>query len=313
MRRYHSIVMDSARWEDFEFRPDDIVISTPPKCGTTWMQRICALLVFQETELDRPLSAISPWLDMLTEKREVVFADLDAQEHRRFVKTHTPFDGLPYDARVTYVCVGRDPRDAGFSFDNHMGNMDIDAFLAARAEAVGLDDLAEVMPDGPPPPPSEDPLERFWGWVDTPDDGRAGIGTLEALLHHLATFWEARHLPNVALFHYADLKADLEGEMRRLAGILGIDVPEERWPVLVEAATFEHMKERASSMAPNAERGIWKDNARFFDQARHGSWREFLDENGLRRYEERATALASPELLAWAHEGARVLGEFATS
>ena len=41
--RYRNLVFDSARWEGFTFRGDDIVISTPAKCGTTWTQMICAL------------------------------------------------------------------------------------------------------------------------------------------------------------------------------------------------------------------------------------------------------------------------------
>jgi hypothetical protein len=42
---YQTIGADSARWDGFMFRPDDIVISTPAKCGATWMQTICALEV----------------------------------------------------------------------------------------------------------------------------------------------------------------------------------------------------------------------------------------------------------------------------
>jgi hypothetical protein len=57
--RYRNVVFDSARWDGFPFRPDDIVISTPPKCGTTWMQSLCAMLVLDTVELDRPLSQIS--------------------------------------------------------------------------------------------------------------------------------------------------------------------------------------------------------------------------------------------------------------
>src|SRR5947209_5478250 len=104
--RYRSVVQDSARWDGFAFRPGDIVISTPPKCGTTWMQMLCALLIFQKPVLDTPLAELSPWLDMLTLPRDEVVALLDAQRHRRFIKTHTPLDGLPVDERVTYVCVG---------------------------------------------------------------------------------------------------------------------------------------------------------------------------------------------------------------
>ena len=105
--RYQTLVYDNARWEGFAFRGDDIVITTPPKCGTTWTQMVCALLVFQETSFDRTLDLISPWLDMLTRSRESVVADLEAQTHRRFIKTHTPLDGLPWDDRVTYICVSR--------------------------------------------------------------------------------------------------------------------------------------------------------------------------------------------------------------
>src|SRR3977135_2711426 len=95
-RRYRSMIMDNRRWDGFEFRDDDIVISTPPKCGTTWMQMLCALLIFQDQALPRRLTELSPWVDIQTEKLSDVRATLDAQEHRRFIKSHTPLDGLPY-------------------------------------------------------------------------------------------------------------------------------------------------------------------------------------------------------------------------
>ena len=59
--RYRSSDEDSDRWSQFRFRPGDIVISTRSKHGTTWMQMICALLVFQSTDLPMPLSDLSPW------------------------------------------------------------------------------------------------------------------------------------------------------------------------------------------------------------------------------------------------------------
>ncbi len=71
--RYRSFLDDSARWNDFEFRPGDIVISTPPKSGSTWMQMICALLIFQDPDLHKPLTQISPWLDMIIQSKSDVF------------------------------------------------------------------------------------------------------------------------------------------------------------------------------------------------------------------------------------------------
>jgi hypothetical protein len=213
-RRYRTWLADSGRWEGFEFRANDIVISTPSKCGTTWLQMICALLIFGDAHLPRPLTELSPWLDIQIDTISNVLAGLAARKHRRFIKTHTPLDGLPFDERVTYVCVGRDPRDAAISSDNHLNNMDREVLRRARATAVGLSG-----DPGDAPARAGDPVERFWRWVEhdaPPSEG------LELLLHHLATFWDRRQAANVVLLHYADLQVDLAGEMRRLAGRLDI-------------------------------------------------------------------------------------------
>ena len=141
MLRYEGTVYDSSRWDGFELRPGDIIISTPPKCGTTWTQMISALLVLQEPELPLPLDSLSPWIDMMTRARTEVFSDLAAQTHRRFIKTHTPLDGIPNDPTVTYICVGRDPRDVALSMDHHIDNMDFGAFLEARERAAAIDGI----------------------------------------------------------------------------------------------------------------------------------------------------------------------------
>src|ERR1700690_701421 len=102
--RYQSPDEDSGRWLGFPFRDGDIVISTRSKTGTTWVQMICALLIFGTPELPAPLAELSPWLDHLIEPRDAVYARLAAQEgHRRFIKTHTPLDGIPVDPRATYL------------------------------------------------------------------------------------------------------------------------------------------------------------------------------------------------------------------
>ncbi len=45
-----------------------------------------------------------------------------------------------------------------------------------------------------------------------------------------------RHLPNLLMVHYNDLKEDLGGQMRRIAGFLEIDVPAGKWAELIDAA-----------------------------------------------------------------------------
>jgi len=298
--RYRTLISDSVRWDGFELRAGDIIISTPAKCGTTWTQMICALLVFQTPELPASLDLLSPWLDMLTRDRDSVVADLGAQTHRRFIKSHTPFDGLPADEQVTYLCVGRDPRDVALSWDNHVANTDLDALLTARGNAVGLDDLAELFPDGPPVP-AENQIDRFWEWVDEPLGGGPRGESLANLVHHISSFWDERDRPNVLLLHYDDLKADLDGQMRRVSAQLGIPVDEECWPVLVEAATFDRMRANADRVAPDTTNAIWQDNQQFFHRGTSGQWRTLLDDAGVERYFARVAELAPDDVARWLH------------
>ena len=297
--RYRNVIFDSARWDGFPFRPDDIIVDTPPKSGPTWMQALCAMLIFDDVALDRPLAAISPWVDMQTNDLDGVVASLEAQSHRRFMKSHTPLDGVPVVAGVTYLCVGRDPRDVALSFQHHWANLALEAFMAARAVAVGVADLADL---GPRPTLPDDPLERFWLWVDAEPNQFVGPGLVD-VLHHLQTFWDRSHDRGVHLFHYSDLLADLPGQLGRLADALATPVAEERIGQLAAAATFDRMRQRADELVPDVANRIWHSNRNFCHKGTNGQWRQLLDDADLRRYWQRVDELVAPELAAWAHGG----------
>ncbi len=302
MERYRSIVYDSARWEGFELRPGDIIITTPPKCGTTWTQMILALLILQEPVLPRPLSVLSPWLDMQNRARRDLFADLAQQPYRRFIKTHTPLDGLPMDPSITYVCVGRDPRDVALSMDNHMDNLNIPVFLEARAAAAAVDGV-ELEPPMPPPPRHEDPIDRFWAWVDDETPPTQIGSSLLRTLRHFDTVVHPPRDVDVVLLHYDDLQADLEGQMRELATHLDLSVPESAWPALVEAATFDQMRAKAQVTAPGGHLGQWNETERFFNRGTSGQWRGLLDDADLDRYRARAKQIGPADVVEWAHGG----------
>jgi hypothetical protein len=302
--RYRSIVDDSGRWDGFAFRPGDIVISTPPKSGTTWMQMLCALLIFDGPEFPAPLAELSPWLDLCTRPLAEVTAALAAQTHRRVIKTHTPLDGLPLHADVTYVMVGRDPRDIAISFEYHLANIDFARFLELRAAAVGNEDLVAPLAQRAP---FSDPVARIPSFVadnrppPTPPN-------LASVLHHLDTGWQRRHEANVALFHYADLQADLAGELLRLARVLGISCAPDRARELAAEASLARMRERAAEVAPDATQGLWKDARAFFRGGGTGEWRGRLAAVDLDAYEARVAELAARDLAAWAHGGRRASG-----
>lgn len=294
--------MDSARWDGFARRPGDILVCTAYKAGTTWTQMICALLIFQTPRLPRPLAELSPWFELRLYPREELHARYAAQSHRRFIKTHTPLDGLPWDPAVTYLVCGRDPRDIFISMQNHKENQN----LAQVVEI--LRSRGESLPPPPDVPTDLDGAFQAWmtrGSFPWEQDGYP----FWSVFHHVETFWAQRHLPNVHFLHYADLKADLEGEMRRLAGVLGIDVPEARWPSLVEAAGFEAMKRNADQTAPDTDLGMWRDNAGFFHTGESGRGRALLGPESLDCYARVTAARKPPEMIAWLERGGRATAD----
>ena len=292
MRDYRSSDDDNTRWSGFPFREGDIVISTRSKSGTTWMQMICALLVLGTPDLPAPLTTLSPWVDHRVEPVEDVFARLEAQRHRRCVKTHTPLDGLPLDPRAAYVVVARHPLDMAVSLYHQGANID-------RRRLRELTGVSE--PTGPEPPR---PDLHTWlrAWTERETTPQQSLDSLVGVLHHVTDAWRRRESGevDVLLVHYADLLADLDGEMRRIAAALGIEVDEERWPALVEAATFASMRQRSDELTPNTL-GVLKDSAAFFRRGFSGAGREVLTAEELARYEARVRDLAPPEVVAWLH------------
>ena len=287
--RYRSPDEDSARWAGFPFRDGDIVISTRSKTGTTWVQMICALLIFQTPELPAPLARLSPWLDHLIVPRDEVYAQLAAQEHRRFIKTHTPLDGIPLDPRATYIVTARHPLDMFVSLYHQGDNID-------RARVLRL----TGQPEPAEPPRPRTPLhDRLLRWIADDDDPREYPDSLPGLMWHLSDAWARRREPNVLLVHYDDLLSDLDGQMRRLARQFGIAVPEQVWPGLVRAATFRGMRDRADQLVPTA--GIFKSNAAFFRQGTSGAGREVLSDEEAAGYYALVAQLAPPDMLDWLH------------
>jgi aryl sulfotransferase len=265
-------------------RPGDIIISTQPKSGTTWVQMICALLIFQTPELPASLPELSPLLDELavgSSGRADFYARLAAQQHRRFIKTHLTLDLLPADPHVTYIVVARNPLDSMVSMYHQQVNL---------------------LPADHPQRPNGTARQWLVGWIDDMETGRGN--DLRAALKRLSYVWGQRAEPNVVLVHYEDLSANLEDEMRRLARRLQVTVPEDTWPSLVEAATFKQMKAAADQLRPLEGNGInnaVKKRATFFRRGSSGEGRALLTDEEVARYYAYAAKVAPQELLSWLH------------
>ncbi len=294
---YQNAVMNSTRWEGFVPRDDDIVITTSYKAGTTWMQGICAALVFQAPTPPVPQDELTPWLDAnFSGPVQDVLAHLDGLTNRRYIKTHLPLDGLIFHDSIKYIVIGRDGPDVFMSMWNHWHNM--------KQEFI---DLMNNAPDriGPTlPSPPDDVKQAFDEWLvrgsfDWETDGYP----FWSHLSYMQTWWDYRDLDNILFVHFADLLKDLDAQMRRISAYLGIPVNEEIWQGLVKAVTFAEMKSKAAIMAPGASQGAWKDASNFFHKGTNRRWEGSLSDEQIKHYREVAKAKLEPELEDWLEHG----------
>lgn len=280
-RDYRNIVSDNHRWQEFSHRPGDIFVCTPPKCGTTWMQAIVATLLFPAGDIAGPVTEVAPWIDARFAPIDEVITTLEAQEHRRSVKTHTPADGIPWYPTGSYIVVGRDGRDAFMSFVNHLRSMrqEVGMTLAESAAEEGIE-LGSM-------PSIDDEHAFFAEWLAAGD-----------LFHHIDTFWAHRGEPNILFVHYDDMTADLGAEMRRVAEFLDLDIDEDLWPGMVERCTFASMKSRPDEIAPFDRLFVGGADS-FLYKGTNGRWRDVLTDDEVEAYERRAAEILSPDAVAW--------------
>lgn len=275
-------VHDSRRWNGFAFRDDDIVISTWAKSGTTWMQQIVGQLIFGGAPVAR--DDHSPWIESLLhpDARERA----EALDHRRYLKTHLPLDAIIYSPAAKYIYVGRDGRDVYWSWHNH--------HMGFTPEALAR--INSFYPDHPTYTyPNEDIRQAFIDWLDS--DGYPH----GSFWKHVQGWFDARHLPNLKLVHFANLKADLEGQIRDIAAFLDIAIDPAAMPAILEHCSFDYM--RADAIAGGQSRVFKQGGATFFNKGTNGRWRDVLTADDLARYQAEVARNLTPECAHWLETG----------
>jgi aryl sulfotransferase len=292
---YQNHTLDSTRWNHYTPRNDDIIIATSYKSGTTWMQNIVLHLLGIEGS---NVHAVSPWIDarVLFGSVDDMMARLNAQTHRRFVKTHIPLDALPFYPQVKYIVVGRDARDVFMSWWNHYAHL-TDAFYTSVNDTPGR--VGEAMPRC-----SHDIHEgwRTWiarGWFEWECEGYPHSGNL----YHTQSWWNFRHLENILFVHFNDLLADLEGEIRRVAHFLGCDMSGEAITTVAQAVSFSTLKKDATR-DPSAGSEIWKGGMEtFFFKGTNGRWQGVLSHDELAMYQTTKVKVLTTDCAQWLERG----------
>lgn len=287
-REFHNHHFDSTIWNHFNFRDDDIIISTYAKSGTTWVQQIIAQLLFNGAE-GLKVAEMSPWLDLRVPPKEVKLPMVEAQTHRRFIKTHLPVDALVFSPKPKYLYIGRDGRDVVWSLYNHHANANEKWYHALN------DTPGRVGPPISKPPSSV--RQYFLEWLE--NDGYP----MWPYWENIRTWWEIRDLPNVLFLHFNQLKLDLPGQIRRIAAFLEIDIDEANWSAILKHCSFEYMKAYATKSTPLG--GIfWDEGAKvFINKGTNGRWRDTLTTDDVAAYEQSALEQLGAECAHWLATG----------
>jgi aryl sulfotransferase len=287
-REIHSHHFDSTIWNDFPFRDDDIIIATYAKAGTTWVQQIVAQLLFNGNA-DLEVAEMSPWMDLRVPPKEEKLPFVEAQTHRRFLKTHLPVDALVFSEQAKYIYIARDGRDVLWSmYNHHVGANDV--WYEALNGTPGL--------VGPPiEKPPESVTQYYHDWLDR--DGHPWWPFWE----NLRSWWAIKDLPNVHFIHFASLKKDMPGEIRRIAQFLEIQIDEEKWESILHHCSFDYMKANAGKSVPLG--GIfWDGGAQtFIHKGINGRWRDVLKPDEVAKYEDLSLAELGQDCAQWLATG----------
>lgn len=207
----------------FRARPTDVLITTAPKAGTTWMQQILHQLRTGGDESYTSIYDVVPWLEFLAEDEDVerVQAQYERINNPRVFKTHCTYEQTPSVETVRIFLSSRDPRDCCVSYYHHIMGMsdDMRAALSYPADASFNDIYERWM--------------KYGAWY-----------------RNVRSWWPHQKDHNVLWLRYEDMKRDLEAAIDSILIFLGWTLrPEQRKDVL-RYCSFDWMRTHANLFMP---------------------------------------------------------------
>ena len=276
--------MDSTIWNRFEYRAGDIVIANWGKSGCTWMQQIVAQLLFNGSS-NVSVAEISPWLEFPLPSPDDTITLLTNQTHRRFIKTHLPIGALNFSASARYVYLGRDGRDVVWSLYNHFRRLSSIWYAKMHGERGRFGELPQESPN--------DFRSFFLDWLE-----KEGY-PFWPFWEHILSWWNIRHLPNVMLINYQELKTDLALSIARVAQHLSLECDDELLSNICAHSSLAYMRDQAASIVRGDE-SVFEGGVRsFFNKGGTGGWQGLLQQSDLDRYAEQQSESLPRDCIEW--------------
>lgn len=206
---------DPALLAGFRPRPSDVLITTAPKAGTTWMQQILHQLRSGGDESFRSIFDEVPWLEFPRPKQTApeVLAAYEGMPDPRIFKTHCTFEQTPGIGTVKVVLSSRDPRDCCVSYYHHV---------------LGLTDEVQQELGTQAPATFDEVFER---WLN-----------FGAWFRNVRSWWPHRNDEWLLWLRYEDMKRDLPGAVDQILEFLGWRLSAEQKQKVLRYSSFEWMR-----------------------------------------------------------------------
>ncbi|KAL1437602.1 hypothetical protein MTO96_048809 [Rhipicephalus appendiculatus] len=199
--------------KELKLQEGDVVQVAFPKCGTHWVQQIIQLILHKgdgprnfEEFVER-----APFIEYQGEEA------IEGMEAPRTMRTHLAFRRLPFDPKVKYVYIARNPWDVAISYYHFMKPLPDWELRGASFDEV---------------------LDAFLR-------GDTGFGDY---FKHVAEGYAHRDEPNVFFMTYEQLAQDNRGTIIKLAYFLGeqygrqVEEDEELLQTILDCSSVVYMK-----------------------------------------------------------------------
>ena len=173
-----------------------------------------------------------------------------------------PVDALVFSPKAKYIYIGRDGRDVVWSMYNHHANANEFWYQALNDTPGRVGPAIEK--------PVENIVQYYNDWLEK--DGYPFWPFWENIL----SWWQIQNLPNVHLIHFAKLKEDMPGEIKKVADFLDIKIDPSKWDAILEHCSFDYMKKHSLKSVPLGG-AFWDGGSdTFINKGINGRWKEML-------------------------------------
>lgn len=234
-------------YEEFTFRPDDILIITYPKSGTTWMQEIVPLIMSggDPASIETLHNwARVPWL----EESLACTLNLEERPSPRMFSTHFQYDIMPpsfYEVKPKVIYVMRNPKDVLTSAFHYY---EITSFMVK-------------------PGPQSEFLQKFL-------DGKVAFGSW---FDHVKSWLSAEDKEHIMYISYEELSKDLKDSVTRIAQFLEKSLDTEVIEKIADRCLFKNMKKnKMSNYSAVPKEFMDQTKSEFLRKGVAGDWKNLL-------------------------------------